>query len=132
MNIAMIMTPKMQTSYLYGDMTAGEGLREFMKTGYTAVPVTDREGLYLGVVSEREFLYRILEDGSLAALDSDTLTLADLASVTRFDSVTIETDTDTLMKKLVMQNFVPVTDSRGMYSGIVTRQKVIETLSHMI
>ncbi len=125
MNTAMLLKPKSQVSYLYGDMSAGEGLRRFIKTGFTAVPVIDREGLYLGVVSERDFLYRILDDGSILSLENDSLTVADLASVTRFVSAQIDTDHRVLLEKIISQNFIPIVDSRGMFSGIVTRKDII-------
>ncbi|MBQ5316674.1 MAG: CBS domain-containing protein [Oscillospiraceae bacterium] len=125
MNTAMLLKPKSQVSYLYGDMSAGEGLRSFIKTGFTAVPVIDREGLYLGVVSERDFLYRILDDGSILSLESDQLNVADLASVTRFVSAQIDADPRALLEKIISQNFIPIVDSRGMFSGIVTRQDII-------
>ena len=125
MNTAMLLKPKSEVSYLYGDMTAGEGLRKFIKTGFTAVPVIDREGLYLGVVSERDYLYRILDEGSVAMLESDSLMLGDLASVTRFESAQIDTDPVELISKIISQNFIPITDSRGMFSGIVTRHDII-------
>ena len=126
MNTAMLIKPKSQVSYLYSDMDAHEGLREFIKTGFTAIPVIDREGLYIGVVSERDFLYRILdrEDAS----DADSVTLGDLASVSRFETVQIDADYATLFDKIISQNFIPVIDSRGMFSGIVTRHDVLIAL----
>ena len=51
MNTAMLLKPKSMVAYIYGDLSAGEGLREFIEHGFTAVPVIDREGMYLGVVS---------------------------------------------------------------------------------
>ncbi len=129
MNTAMLLKPKAMVSYIFGDLSAKEGLKEFIDGGYTAVPVIDRDGMYLGVVSERDFLYRILEAGSPDTLSGD-ITVADLASVSRFEAVTIDADIDILIGRITEQNFVPVIDSRGMFSGIVTRKDVLMQLTH--
>ena len=125
MNTAMLIKPKSQVSFLYSDVNAWEGLTEFIKTGFTAVPVIDREGLYIGVVSERDFLYRILDNDSVQAIGSDGLTVGDLAGVTRFESVQIDAGFHELFERIISQNFIPVVDSRGMFSGIVTRHDVL-------
>ncbi len=121
----MLLKPKVMVAYIYGDLLAGEGLKEFIEHGYTAVPVIDREGMYLGVVSERDFLYRVLETGCVDSINTDDLTVADLASCSRFESVTIDADIETLFNRIIEQNFVPVVDSRGMFSGIVTRRDMM-------
>ncbi|MCI7767271.1 MAG: CBS domain-containing protein [Oscillospiraceae bacterium] len=125
MNTAMLLKPKGMVAYIYGDLSAEEGLKEFIEHGYTAVPVIDREGMYIGVVSERDFLYRILETKSVDTINDDNLTVAELASCSRFESVPIDADIDTLFNRIIEQNFVPVVDSRGMFSGIVTRKDVL-------
>lgn len=125
MNTAMLLKPKGMVSYIYGDLSAGEGLKMFIDCGYTAVPVIDREGIYLGVVSERDFLYRILDFGSLEAINADGLTVSDLATMDRFEALPIDASVDTVITRLNDQNFVPITDSRGMFSGIVTRRDAL-------
>ena len=121
----MLLKPKSAVAFIYGDLSAEEGLKEFIKGGYTAVPVIDRDGVYLGVVSERDFLYRLLESNGTELLESENLTVADLASCTRFEPVPIDADIDTLFARIIEQNFVPVVDSRGMFSGIITRRDVL-------
>ena len=88
--------------------------------------------MYLGVVSERDFLYRLLDAGSVEAADANGHTVADLVSDTRFEAVTIDADMDTLFNRIIEQNFVPVIDSRGMFSGIVTRKDVLMHMKHRL
>lgn len=132
MNTAMLLKPKSMVSYIYGDLTPEEGLKIFLSTGFAAVPVIDRGGIYIGVVSERIFLYRILSAGSIDALKEDGVTVADLANDSRFEEVTIDAGVDTLMSRITEQNFVPVVDSRGMFSGIVTRRDVLKAMKHKL
>lgn len=126
MNTAMLLKPKNLITYLYGDISASDGLLKLIESGFSAVPVINRDGYYLGVVSERDFLFVILDDGSIESLKKDGLTVGSLASVTRFEPVSIDADFEILFKRIINQNFVPVIDSRGMFSGIVTRQDIIK------
>ena len=132
MNIAFFLKPKSQVAYLHAGNTLRQGLEKMRRHGFTAVPVIDREGMYLGVVSERDFLYRLLDAGSVEAADANGHTVADLVSDTRFEAVTIDADMDILFNRIIEQNFVPVIDSRGMFSGIVTRKDVLMHMKHRL
>ena len=132
MNIAFFLKPKSQVAYLHAGNTLRQGLEKMRRHGFTAVPVIDREGMYLGVVSERDFLYRLLDAGSVEAADANGYTVADLVSDTRFEAVTIDADMDILFNRIIEQNFVPVIDSRGMFSGIVTRKDVLMHMKHRL
>ena len=57
MNTAMLLKPKSMVAYIYGDLSAKEGLKEFIAHGFTAVPVIDREGMYLGAGHTHVFAY---------------------------------------------------------------------------
>lgn len=132
MNTAMLLKPKSMVSYLYGELDFEEGLRQFIDTGFAAVPVIDKDGIYIGVVSEREILYRILEVRSVDPILTEKLTISDFASDSRFEAVTIDAGVDTLLSRITEQNFVPVVDSRGMFSGIVTRRDVLKRLENKL
>lgn len=125
MNTAMLLKPKSMVSYIYSDLTAAQGLKEFISGGYTAVPVIDRDGMYIGVVSERDFLYYMLENGSVNIAAADDITVGSLICGDRFVPVQIDAGMEELFNRIIEQNFVPVVDSRGMFSGIVTRRDVL-------
>ena len=125
MNVAMLLKPKSMVSYIYADLTASEGLKEFIAGGYTAVPVIDRAGMYIGVVSERDFLYYMLKNKDVDLTASTEITVDKLICSDRFQPVQIDADMDMLFSRIIEQNFVPVIDSGGMFSGIVTRRDVL-------
>ena len=62
MNVITLLTPKAQVAYLYDDFTVRQGLEKLRVLGYTAIPVLDRNGYYLGSVSEGDFLWAILDN----------------------------------------------------------------------
>ena len=56
MNIAKIMVPKALTVCLRTDSTIRKGVDVMRRHGYTAIPVLDPEGKFIGCVNDRDFL----------------------------------------------------------------------------
>ena len=74
MNIAYFLTPKGSVAYLYEDCTLRQGLEKLRHHGYSAIPVIRRDGSYVGVVREGDFLWQLMgssgeEDISLRSLE---------------------------------------------------------------
>ena len=63
MNIVMLLRPKSEVAYVYEDNSLRQGLEKMRRHGYTAVPVIDREGGYVGTVSEGDFLWHMIDYG---------------------------------------------------------------------
>ena len=64
MNIPKILTPKAMTAYLSADDTVRQGLEIMKRYGYTAIPVLNDRGEYIGCITEGDFLWHILNTGS--------------------------------------------------------------------
>ena len=56
MNIAFFLKPKVSVSFLYSDYTIRQALEKMRHCGYSAIPVINRDGRYVGVVSDGDFL----------------------------------------------------------------------------
>ena len=59
MNIIKIMTPKALTVFLHTGDTVRQGLELLRQHGYTAIPVLNDQGEYLGSITEGDFLRHI-------------------------------------------------------------------------
>ncbi len=129
MNIAAFITPKAEVTYLRDNMTIRQGLEKLRRSGYTAVPVIDREDRYVGVVSEGDFLWRILEHNeTLSAMtmkNMEEMTLRDIIRSGKVTPVWIDTDMEQLLGQAQLQNFVPVIDDRSVFIGIITRRDIL-------
>lgn len=125
MNIAFFLTPKSQTAFLETDDTFRQGLERMRYHGYTAIPVLDSDGRYVGTLSEGDFLWHIIDIGGASMEECEELHIADILKPDRNPSVKITSRIEELMERLMVHNFLPVTDDSGAFIGIVTRQKVI-------
>lgn len=65
MNLARIMIPKVSTVFLKENQSVRQGWEIMNRNGYTAIPVLDTDGKYIGTVSEGDFLKSIIAAGTL-------------------------------------------------------------------
>lgn len=128
MNVIMLLKTKDTVSYLYDTDTFQQGLKELHDGGYTAIPVLTTSGTYAGCVSEGDFLRFLLKhpDGKVPA---HTI-IRDLIRPGFAPAVRIDVDMDQLLHMSLQQNFIPVTDDRDYFIGIVTRQDIIRSFIH--
>lgn len=125
MNIAKIMIPKSLTVFLHDADTVRQGLETMSRHGYTALPVLDGNGGYIGSVNEGDFLRCVLAAGST---DSRALENHRIGEILRRDfcpALPIDAEESAVVDAVLQQNFVPIVDARNMLCGIVTRHRLI-------
>lgn len=132
MNIAFFTRPKQEITYLYNDFTVRQALEKMHRSKYTAVPVLDREGHYLGTVSEGDLLWFIVkgeggEPHTMAIESLEDFKLSDVP-LNKFKNqpISINSAIEDLIIRSMETNFVPIVDDRGIFIGIVTRRSIIK------
>lgn len=130
MNIAYFLLPKNRVAYLYDDYTFRQGLEKMRYHGYTAIPVISRSGQYVGTVSEGDFLWQILSNDAesrqiRSMKDLEQLHIRDLLRGNNYPPVRITVSMEELLSNAMNQNFIPVVDDLGNFTGIVTRKDII-------
>ena len=130
MNIAYFLLPKNRVAYLYDDYTFRQGLEKMRYHGYTAIPVISRSGKYVGTISEGDFLWQILSNDAesrqiRSMKDLEQLHIRDLLRGNNYPPVRITVSMEELLSNAMNQNFIPVVDDLGKFTGIVTRKDII-------
>lgn len=131
MNIAQLITPKVFTAYLLDTHTVRQALEIMQNHHFMAMPVLDKEGKYLGVVSEGDFLRHILSSHSSSMRVQEHYRLSDLYRKDNCQPLHIQASMQQVTEVLLRQNFVPIVDDRGYFCGIVTRRTYIEWISQL-
>ena len=127
MNLLFLLHPKSTVAYLTSNVTVRQGLEKMRAHGYTAIPVINPEGEYVGTVSEGDFLYAVCEyskGGNLKQLEK--IKLSEIMRDKRDKAATVNAKMDELLLLIMQQNFVPVVDDRNTFIGIVTRRDIIK------
>ncbi|MCI8586778.1 MAG: CBS domain-containing protein [Lachnospiraceae bacterium] len=125
MNVLFFLTPKSEVAHLHDDWTLRQGIEKLERSGYTAIPLIDRQGRYIGTITEGDIL-RILKkryDMNLRAAENVSI----LAVERKVDihPVSVDATMEDLVRMAMNQNFVPVIDDKKIFIGIVTRKDII-------
>lgn len=126
MNVAMLLKPKETVKYIFEDNTLRQGLEKMRAHSYTAIPVISEDGKYEGTVSEGDFLYYILDKDTKGMKEQEKRYVRDILRKDFNPAVRIDVKMEELLARAVNQNFIPVTDDRGTFIGIVTRQDILK------
>ena len=131
MNVAFFLRPKCNVSYIYENDSLRAALEKMKYHGYTAMPVINENNEYVGIVSEGDFLWYLvdkqnetLEKVNLKSVED--VKIKDILKKDRDPSIGITMSVDELLTRAMKQNFVPVVDDSGIFIGIVTRKSIIE------
>ena len=123
MNIAYFIKPKSAIAFVFSTNTVRQVIEKMKHYGYSAVPVLNSGGEYVGTVTEGDLLW------ATYGKDSDEYSKIKIGSIIkpdRAEPVSIFAQMPELMSKIVEQNFVPVVDARGSFMGIVTRKDIMK------
>ncbi len=124
MNLAFFLKPKSMVTYLYDDYSLRKGLTKLLESGFSALAVLTREGKYVGVVSEGDFL-RYLADRSHSTEELHETKLRTILHTDRAKAMPVTTSMEELLSLAAEQNFVPVVDDFDSFIGIVRRSDII-------
>ena len=89
------------------------------------IPVIDKEGRYVGTVTQGDFLWKLVELGSVRNAASENVLVKDILKADRNVPLGTNASVDDVLNRAMDQNFVPVVDSRNMFIGIVTRRDIL-------
>ena len=127
MNLLFLLHPKSTVAYLISNVTVRQGLEKMRAHGYTAIPVIDPQGGYIGTVSEGDFLHAVCDNCIGTDLKPlEKINISDIMRNKRDKAVTVNAKMDELLLLIMQQNFVPVVDDRNTFIGIVTRRDIIK------
>ncbi len=125
MNIFGILIPKQAITYLNDRDALDVAVHRIMDSSYTAVPVIDDGGRYIGVVSEGDFLKAYMEYGADTLYDH---TVSELVRPDVEGRCLNTVEKEEVLEKILDRNFLPIVDDRGIFIGIITRKNVIMRL----
>lgn len=126
-NLLLLLTPKTELSCLYDDMNVRQAIEKMHAHSYMAIPVINKNGEYVGTITEGDLLWKLIdEDSDLESLED--IGLAEIIRKEYTPAVKVDATSEELITMITEQNFVPVVDDRNILMGIVTRKQVIKAL----
>lgn len=125
MNIIQLMTPKREVAFVSEELTLRQAIEKMGTFRYSALPILDRDGGYVGTLTEGDILWFLESNESMNFKKAFDLTVARIPRLRDNFPVKIDTSFDDLVAKSINQNFIPVLDDKDKFIGIVTRKDLI-------
>ncbi|WP_373898621.1 CBS domain-containing protein [Haloimpatiens sp. FM7315] len=132
MNIAFFLTPKNDVVFLNINSTMRQALERMEYHRYSAVPLIDDSGKYVGTLTEGDLLWKIKNFDSWDFTHTNEVTLKEISRRVKNKPVSINSDMNNLITLAKDQNFVPVVDDQGIFIGIIKRSDIINHCQNII
>ncbi len=126
MNILFFLIPKSKIVYVEKSNTLRQVIEKLDYHKYSAVPILDENGRYVGTVSEGDLFWYIKEYGDLNYHVSEEINILSVPRRREYKAIRYDSSMDELLQLAMGQNFVPVLDDHDVFMGIVTRKAIIE------
>ncbi len=128
MNILFFLTPKSDVAFLPEHCTLRQALEKMDHYRYTALPILNEQGMYIGTLTEGDLLRYIKDHASLNLKSAEDVRLDKLPRRWYYKPVNIGCTMEELVEASMQQNFVPVIDDSKVFIGIIRRKHIIENL----
>ena len=130
MNILFFLTPKEKVSHIFNDDTLRQVVEKMEFHGYSAIPLLDKEGKYIGTITEGDLLWYLKDHDFPDIYQLEDIPITDIERKRDNNAVNIQVSMEELFEKATNQNFVPVVDDNDVFIGIITRKDIILYLAN--
>ena len=127
-----IFTPKKLTAFLNENSTVRQAIELFNVHKYSVIPLIDDEGHYVGTLSEGDLLRFLKNEVGYDIKAAEKVSVKDMNRYREYRPLVATAMWSEFFVLSLDQNFIPVTDDKGMYIGIVKRREIIKYLSEKI
>ena len=125
MNILFFLKPKDEVEFIYNNYSIRQVLEKLDVHGYSATPVLDLDGHYIGTISEGDILMYIKNNNQLSLKKSENICIDKVTIRRNISRINITANIEDLLELVINQNFVPVVDDLNHFIGIITKKSVI-------
>lgn len=126
MDISSFIKPKNQVIYVYDDQPIHEALTVMEKSRFTSIPIINRDGEYVGTLTEGDLLWEIKNTADFNIKKAEKITVGKMHRHRDYESIHKSANIDLLIVKASNENFVPVIDDHNQFIGIVTRKTLLD------
>lgn len=125
-SISFFLIPKQDVVYLNIKSTMRQALEKMEYHRYSAIPVINDEGKYVGTLTEGDLLWKMKNTPALSFENTSKISLHEIPRRVQNFPVKISAKMGDLVELAITQNFVPVVDDKDVFIGLVRRREIIE------
>ena len=125
MNILFFLKPKSEIAFIHVEDTLRQVIEKMEYHKYSSIPIINREGKYIGSITEGDLLWGIKNKYNLNLKEAESIPITKIDRRHDYKAVSIGANIEDLVEKAKNQNFVPVVDDQDNFIGIITRGDII-------
>jgi CBS domain-containing protein len=126
MNVLFFLIPKNEVIYMKNNATMRQALEKMEFHRYSAIPLIDDEGRYVGTLTEGDLLWKLKNTPGLTFSNTNNISLTEVERHIKNYPVSIDAHIEDLLSRAIEQNFIPVVDDQNVFIGIVRRREILE------
>jgi CBS-domain-containing membrane protein len=126
MEIGTFLLPKDKVAFITVSVSMREAMEQLEAYHYTAIPVIDNEGKYVGTLSEGDLLWKLKNTPGLDFDNMHQVSVTEIKKRIYNECVSINAHMEDMLALAADQNFVPVVDDDRVFIGIIRRKDIIE------
>ena len=127
-SILRFMIPKSLVEYINHRSTVRQALEKMSFHRYTAIPVLDDDGKYIGTLRNDDIFNYFLKNGSFDKVMAEDVAVTEILNTSYSKPLLHSTSLGELIESVKEHNFVPIVDDRGCFIGIVLRREILNYL----
>ena len=120
------------TAFLNEKATVRQAIELFDVHKYAVIPLVDDEGHFVGTLSEGDLLCFLKNVVKYDIKAAEKVSVKDMERYRQYRSLEVSSLWSEFFVLSLDQNFIPVTDDKGIYIGIVKRREIIKFLSDKV
>ena len=128
-SIIQLLTPKKVTHFILNTSTIRQALEKFDAHKFSVVPLLDKDGHYVGTLSEGDILRFIKNNAHFDINIAENVTVDSIEHYRPYKCLKVDATIEEVYALALDQNFVPLVDDRDFYIGIIKRKDVLLHLS---
>jgi len=126
MYVSSFLTPKREVVWVSSTGTVEQALERMKPNGFSAVPILDDDGFYVGTLSTSDLMWFVLDTDRPWLERARSSPLLRVQRRFHGSAVPIDAEVRALVAYALNHPFVPVVDEHERFVGIVRRRPLIE------
>lgn len=128
-SILKLLTPKKATYFLIDTSTIRQALEKFDAHKFSVVPLINKNGEYVGTLSEGDILRFIKNHAHFDISKAEGVKVHEIEHYRPYKCLHVDGTIDEVYSLALDQSFVPLIDDQDHYIGIIKRKDVLIYLS---
>lgn len=124
----MFVIPKSMVEYVTTDSTVRQGIEKMRYHRYAAIPVLNKDGVYVGTLRNDDILNYFLSAGTTSTKAQENVGVVEIISQNYVKPVYHTSSLSDVIERVKEHNFVPVVDDRDCFIGIILRRDILNYL----